>query len=350
MTSKTPVPEAALEQLTAEVGEIAQSPRPASYDLGSGWSAILDTTYSRYYYWHAATGTVTWEIPDGLSGVPESSSELVAAPDGEEEEKKIQVPEEDMKQRRKKRKTEETATTTVPAPSVATSVAGRVPLPLPTPAPSFSTVNSTFGAYPSIKGDDPLAKLESLFATIDEHKDELDKVAEDAKDELKRKRGYGEVQEEPKLDASSSEGGFRSEFGIDRNNIGDVRGETATAEYGQYDSSYAPESFATYAPATQASGDYAYSAKFDKRTGRMVPTQLATDPRFVDPRAHFSDNSRAVRQMNVFFDYESYAAEVQAGTHKGANRLSKKELEEVKRRAKEKKEKKILQKWGAGSD
>jgi hypothetical protein len=99
-----------------------------------------------------------------------------------------------------------------------------------------------------------------------------------------------------------------------------------------------------YANAGQYNGyqqdNYAVKGFFNSKTGRFQKIEDdAAASQYLDPYSYFSDYSKSVRQCSNFFDYNAWV-EDQGGITKAKRhqKLSKKDIEKLKKARKQKKE------------
>ncbi|TPX63375.1 hypothetical protein SpCBS45565_g06667 [Spizellomyces sp. 'palustris'] len=98
--------------------------------------------------------------------------------------------------------------------------------------------------------------------------------------------------------------------------------------------------------------DYTVTGAFNSRTGRFQ--NIDRDPRYAAPDQYFDQSSKAIRQMNFFFDYDKFQeeraanriAEMDDESQVRKQKLTKKDIEFYKQRKKEKKLKSLKARFG----
>ncbi|KAG9292691.1 hypothetical protein G9A89_008278 [Geosiphon pyriformis] len=247
----------------------------------SAWQAVWDENVQAFYYWNTLTNETTWEVPSNYIN---------------------------------------TVNATTNQESSIENAANNAHYPPTTGEAYYNDYYSQYGYYPEAyyaydTSSSPTVNAVESTNPLDTL---LDKIDTEIKSKLDGTNSVG----------STSFSSVSETYVSPDGTIGDHYQDPAAAAENAAD-------YDTFLAQHGIGGDYTLKARFNSRTGRFQ-----RDPTLNPER--FSADSKAVRQMSYFFDYESFSQERGAKRLKGDGeknkKLTKRQLEVLKQKKKEKKE------------
>ncbi|KND03789.1 uncharacterized protein SPPG_01245 [Spizellomyces punctatus DAOM BR117] len=286
-------------------------PNPAK----SQWQSCWDETSQLYYWWNTATNETTWEDPNQISSVAKPKHEAdqnnhVENVEAIEDEIAVKPPDsQEPVEGTSAAEEEETSTETSKDKSVETSEESQSPIDQGTASNDYYNSEEYYNWYYSQYL--PQSSISSSNSP-------------DNTSPPDSKLRAGGDSSNTSTDPSGTSYLMQTEHGAKSNVIGKI-------DY----------------------SDYTVTGAFNSRTGRFQ--NIDRDPRYAAPDQYFDQSSKAIRQMNFFFDYDKFQEERAAkrlaemdgeGQVRKQQKLTKKDIEFYKQRKKEKKLKSLKARFG----